>query len=109
MNETNSGTELSALTPNAAHFDDSSDETAQIPGPREYRIQDFWGDDPAVLRHSERMEVQPSPTQQVFPTPEPKPSWIQRLLIWLADPLSIAPIVPSEHLLGKTSARRTNL
>ena len=109
MNETNSRTELSALTSNAAHFDDSSDETAQIPGPREYRIQDFWGDDPAVLRHSERMEAQPSPTQQVFPTTELKPSWIQRVLIWLADSHSIAPIVPSEQLPGKTSAKRTIL
>lgn len=109
MNETNSRTELPALTSNITHFDASSDETAQIPGPREYRIQDVWGDDPAVLRHSERMEVQPSPTQQARTTPEPKPSWMQRLLIWLAEPLSIAPIVPSEHLPGKTSVRRTSL
>lgn len=96
------------LTSNTTNFDASTDDTAQISGPREYRIQDFWGDEPAVLEHCEPLESQPVSTQQVHPVPETRPSLVQRLRFWLDNPLFMVPINSSEHLSGKTSSRHVS-
>ncbi len=76
----------------------------QISGPREYRIQDVWGDDP--------VELPVIPPEAVLTTPESsavKQSWPRRFLIRLFGTILIDSIAAGEHLRGKASASGASL
>ncbi len=76
----------------------------QIRGPREYRIQDVWGDDPVELPVIPPEAVLTLPASSAVKQSSPR-----RILIRLFGPLLIESTAVGEHLPGKTSASGTSL
>ena len=104
MIDSNSCTTFTVVSAFSTPFDEANGSRQQVSGPREYRIQDVWGDDPvelpALLSDTELASPASSAANQ---------SWPRRLLIRLFGPLLIEPTVEGEHSPGKASASGASL
>ena len=99
MIDSNSCTAFTVVSAFSTACDEANESKQQISGPREYRIQDVWGDDPVELPVTSPEEAlaipAPSAHQQLWP---------RRLLMRLFGQLLIEPTAEGEHMSGKASA-----